>query len=325
LRFDFSHTKAVEEEELKKIELICNQQIQKACAVNFREVKLDKAMEITGLRAVFGETYPDPVRVVSVGPGIDNLLNDKKTPWGRQSSIEFCGGTHVANSKEIYKFVLLQEEGIAKGVRRIVAVTGPQAAVEATLKAQTLSVDLDGFRGMGPGADLDKCISDLRTKVTQDREVSLLMKTDILKSLDGLKKGSLTVGKAQTKQFEAQAKQDGTTLGAAAAQASGETFVGVVNAGAGCDDAKVLTSAMEVASKAAPDKALMLFSNNGGKLALLALVPKALQGKLSAKAWSTKVLDAIGGKGGGKDDKAQGQVADAAKLEEALKVAKSYP
>jgi len=325
LRFDFSHNKAVEEDELKKIEEICNLQIQKAASVNFREVALDKAKAITGLRAVFGETYPDPVRVVSVGPAIDNLLSDKATPWGRQASIEFCGGTHVANSKEIYKFVLLQEEGIAKGVRRIVAVTGPQAAVEATLKAQTLSVDLEPLRGMAPGTELDKCIADLRTKATQDREVSLLLKTDILKSLDGLKKGSLTAGKAQTKQFEAQAKQDGQALGAEAAQASGDTFVGVVNAGAGCDDAKVLGSAMEVAAKAAPAKALMLFSNNGGKLALLALVPKALQGKLSAKAWSDKVLAAIGGKGGGKDDRAQGQVADASKLDQAVGVAKSYP
>lgn len=50
--------------------------------------------------AVFGETYPDPVRVVSVGPKIDDLLTDKKTPWGMQNSVEFCGGTHVANSKD---------------------------------------------------------------------------------------------------------------------------------------------------------------------------------------------------------------------------------
>lgn len=324
LRFDFSHNKPVEPEELKKIEEICNQMVQKACVVHYRDVALDTAKAISGLRAVFGETYPDPVRVVSVGPKIDDLLTDKKTPWGLQNSVEFCGGTHVANSKEIYKFVLLQEEGIAKGIRRIVAVTGPQAAVEATLKAKSLSSDLDGFKGMSPGAELDKCIGDLRRRVTEDKEVSLLMKSDIMTELETLAKGSLKAGKAETKKFEGKAKEDGEKLGKEAAAASGETFVGVVQAGAGCDDAKVLTPAMEAAIKQCPSKAIMLMSNMGGKLAILAVVPKALAGKLSAKIWSGKVLDAIGGKGGGKDDRAQGQ-GDASKLDQALSTAKSYP
>eukprot|EP00930_Biecheleria_cincta_P065330 TRINITY_DN510_c0_g1_i3.p1 TRINITY_DN510_c0_g1~~TRINITY_DN510_c0_g1_i3.p1 ORF type:complete len:1020 (-),score=269.40 TRINITY_DN510_c0_g1_i3:72-3095(-) len=325
LRFDFSHNKPVEDSELRKIEEICNQQIQKACVVHYRDVALKKAQEITGLRAVFGETYPDPVRVVSVGPKIDDLLADKKTPWGSLSSIEFCGGTHVANSKEIYKFVLLKEEGTAKGIRRIIAVTGPQAAVEATLKAKSLSSDLEGFRGTPPGADLDKYIGELRTKVTQDAEVSLLIKTDILKELESLKKGSLKVGKEQTKLFEKAAAAEGERLGKEALAASGNTFVGVVHAGACCDDGKILTPAIEAAAKHCPDKAIMLFSNDGGKLALLAVSPKPLQGTISAKAWSTKVLDAIGGKGGGKDDKAQGQVPDGSKLDTALEAAKSFP
>eukprot|EP00439_Symbiodinium_sp_Y106_P069434 s756_g11.t4 len=324
LRFDFSHNKPVEPEELKKIEEICNQMVQKACVVHYRDVALDTAKAISGLRAVFGETYPDPVRVVSVGPKIDDLLSDKKTPWGLQNSVEFCGGTHVANSKEIYKFVLLQEEGIAKGIRRIVAVTGPQAAVEATLKAKSLSSDLDGFKGMSPGAELDKCIGDLRRRVTEDKEVSLLMKSDIMTELETLAKGSLKAGKAETKKFEGKAKEDGEKLGKEAAAASGDTFVGVVQAGAGCDDAKVLTPAMEAAIKQCPSKAIMLMSNMGGKLAILAVVPKTLAGKLSAKVWSGKVLDAIGGKGGGKDDRAQGQ-GDASKLDQALSTAKSLP
>lgn len=50
---------------------------------------------------MFGETYPDPVRVVSVGPKIDDLLTDKKTAWGLENSVEFCGGTHVSNSKDV--------------------------------------------------------------------------------------------------------------------------------------------------------------------------------------------------------------------------------
>lgn len=324
LRFDFAHPKPVEIDEMRKIEEICNQEIQKACAIHFREVQLEKAQNINGLRAVFGENYPDPVRVVSVGPTIDDLLGVSKTPWGMQASIEFCGGTHVANSKEIYKLVLLLEEGIAKGVRRIVAVTGPQAAVEATLKSKALRLEVDECRTLS-GALLDRRIADLRKTVGEDKEVSLIMKKDMMVEVEKLSGGQKEVGKAASKEFEKKARDIGSALGEEAKGASGKTFVGVVNAGAGCDDAKCLSAAMENFTKACPDKAVLLLSSAGGKTAVIVLVPKPLQGELSAKAWSTKVLDAIGGKGGGKDDKAQGQVADPSKLDAALAAAKSYP
>lgn len=324
LRFDFSHNKPVEVEEMRKIEEICNQEIQKAHVIHFREVELAKAEAINGLRAVFGEKYPDPVRVVSVGPKIDSLLSDAKTTWGAQHSIEFCGGTHVQNTNEIYKFVLLLEEGVAKGVRRIVAVTGPQAAVEATLKSKSLRGDVDEARTM-KGALLDKRIGELRNIVGEDKEVSYLMKKDMLVELDNLKVGTLKAGKEASKEQEKKAREVGTTLGQEASKAKGDTFVGVVDCGAGCDDGKCLGFAMEVASKACPDKAIFMASSAGGKLAVLALVPKALQGKLSAKAWTSKALDAVGGKGGGKDDRAQGQCPDPSKLDEAVALAKSYP
>jgi len=324
LRFDFSHNKPVEVEEMRRIEEICNQEIQKAHTIHFRDVALKNAEAINGLRAVFGEKYPDPVRVVSVGPTIDNLLSDGSTPWGSRHSIEFCGGTHVQNTTEIYKFVLLLEEGIAKGVRRIVAVTGPQAAVEATLKSKALRAEVDEAKTLA-GALLDRRIADLRKNVGEDKEVSLIMKKDMLTELDGLKVGQLKAGKEASKEFERRAREAGERLGREASAAGGKTFVGIVDAGDGCDDAKCLGFAMEVALKACSDKALMLLSNAGGKLAVLASVPKALVGELSAKAWSSKVLDAVGGKGGGKDDRAQGQAADPAKLDAAVATAKSYP
>lgn len=324
LRFDFSHSKPVEVEEMRKIEEICNQEIQKAHAIHFREVALAKAEAINGLRAVFGEKYPDPVRVVSVGPKIDSLLNDGKTPWGLQASIEFCGGTHVQNTNEIYKFVLLLEEGIAKGVRRIVAVTGPQAAVEATLKSKALRAEVDEARTL-KGMLLDKRIGDLRKNVGEDKEVSYIMKKDMLVELDNLKVGQLKAGKEANKEMEKKAREIGETLGKEAQGAKGDTFVGVVDCGPGCDDGKCVGFALEVVTKACPNKAIFLASNAGGKVAVLAAVPKALVGKLSAKAWTTKALDAVGGKGGGKDDRAQGQCADPSKFDAALAAAKSYP
>merc|ERR1740117_1722435 len=207
-----------------------------AMSINCRNVQLDKAKAIGGLRAVFGETYPDPVRVVSVGPAIDDLLAKLDNPWGLKHSIEFCGGTHVANTSEIYKFVIQVEEGVAKGVRRIVAVTGPQAAVQATLKSKALSCDVDECKTLS-GALLDKKIAELRFKIDNDKELSLVLKRNMCTDLDTVKTGQLKAGKAQTKEFEAKAKEIGDRLGEEAKKSAGFAFVGVVDAGAGFDDA----------------------------------------------------------------------------------------
>lgn len=322
LRFDFSHPDKVSDENLAKIELICNQEIQKKLAVNWQEVPLDQAKAIGGLRAVFGEVYPDPVRVVSVGPSVPDMLAKPDKSWGSGASIEFCGGTHVSNSAEIYKFVLISEEGIAKGIRRIVAVTSGQAAVEASLKAQKFRVEVDEARTLA-GALLDKKISEMRTSLQEEKEIALLMRRDMLTEIDKLKSSTLKAGKAVAKEAEKNAKAEGERLASEAASA-GEAFVGIVNAGGG-DDAKMLGVAMDVLSKKVKDKGLCLLSNAGGKVAVLAVVPKALTSRMSAKKWSDQVLQAIGGKGGGNDEKAQGQGADAAKLDAGLSAAKSYP
>lgn len=196
--------------------------------------------------------------------------------------------------------------------------------MEATLKTKALSCEVEEAKSLS-GALLDRRIADLRQKVGVDKEVSLILKKDMLAELDNLKEGQVKAGKEAAKEFEKKAREAGDRIGQEAKTASGDTFVAVVDAGAGCDDAKVLGFAMEAASKVCPDKGLLLLSNAGGKLAILAAVPSGLVGKLSAKAWSSKVLDAIGGKGGGKDDRAMGQSQDPSKVGAALEVARSYP
>src|SRR5690606_9663881 len=88
---------------------------------------LAPAKKINTLRAVFGETYPDPVRIVSIGAPVDALLGAPTDAKWMERSVEFCGGTHLARTGEAAAFALVSEEGVSKGVRRIVALTGEAA------------------------------------------------------------------------------------------------------------------------------------------------------------------------------------------------------
>eukprot|EP00746_Dinoflagellata_sp_MGD_P000043 gnl/MRDRNA2_/MRDRNA2_100083_c0_seq1.p1 gnl/MRDRNA2_/MRDRNA2_100083_c0~~gnl/MRDRNA2_/MRDRNA2_100083_c0_seq1.p1 ORF type:complete len:1021 (-),score=292.26 gnl/MRDRNA2_/MRDRNA2_100083_c0_seq1:89-3064(-) len=320
LRFDFAHNSPIKDDELRKIEEIVNNEIQKSSTVYWQNCALGDAQSINGLRAVFGEKYPDPVRVVSVGPEINKMIADTKTPYGRQASVEFCGGTHVQNTKEIYKLCLLLEEGVAKGVRRIVAVTGAQAAVEATLKAKAIQVEITECRSM-QGALQDKTISELRNKVQVDKEVAMIMKKDMLNELENMKAGTVKDKKDAAKGAEKAAREKGTEFGEKAASA-GKGSVFVLEDVEG-DDAKLVSWALDSATKKCADKGIMIMVK-GAKIAIACQVPKDLAGSLSAKAWCQSALDACGGKGGGNDTKAQGQSADTGKMDAAVSAAKKF-
>lgn len=112
LRFDFTYSKPLTEEQKSKIEQHINQQITKALPVKKETMSLKDAKN-KGALAFFGEKYPeDNVRVINIG--------DKE-------SIELCGGTHVDNTNAIQAFVIVQEENISAGVRRIQAIVGQEA------------------------------------------------------------------------------------------------------------------------------------------------------------------------------------------------------
>ena len=105
LRFDFSHPKALSNEELSKIEDFVNSVISLGVNVSTNIMSVDEAKK-KGAMALFGEKYGDEVRVVSMG----------------EVSMELCGGTHVSSSAEIGTFLITKESGVSAGVRRIEAV-----------------------------------------------------------------------------------------------------------------------------------------------------------------------------------------------------------
>ncbi len=117
LRFDFTAAKALTIAQVKAVEGAANDMIGKNEEVFAKESPLAVAKTIQGLRAVFDETYPDPVRVVSIGVPVTNMEADPTGPAGAGTSVEFCGGTHLRRAGHIGDFIIASEEAIAKGVR----------------------------------------------------------------------------------------------------------------------------------------------------------------------------------------------------------------
>ena len=98
LRFDFSHKAQISLPDINKIENMSIDWIKKNVKVYGKDMDLKSAQKIPGLRAVFGETYPDPVRVVSLEFSVDEISADIENPKWRKTSIELCGGTCVSLS-----------------------------------------------------------------------------------------------------------------------------------------------------------------------------------------------------------------------------------
>ncbi len=159
LRFDFSHGKSLSDDELARVETLVNNEIEKRHKVYAETAPQEQALKINGLRAVFGEKYPPMVRVVSIGAPVKELLADPAHEKWRQYSIEFCGGTHLSNSEQARAFTIAAEESVSKGIRRIVALTGP-AASSATEAAATMDASIAKARAASD-ADLPPLIASL--------------------------------------------------------------------------------------------------------------------------------------------------------------------
>ena len=122
LRFDFANPGAVSAEQLERIERIANEKIVEAGPVRWENMPLGEARK-TGAMMLFGEKYPDVVRVVSVG----------------EFSKELCGGTHLTSAGQIGLLKVVAEESVAAGIRRVTALTGPAALEHVNRRDTALS------------------------------------------------------------------------------------------------------------------------------------------------------------------------------------------
>jgi alanyl-tRNA synthetase len=293
LRFDFSYKKALTAAQLKEVEGICQRTVKEAQIVTSRMMPLEDAKKIKGVRAVFGEVYPDPVRVISIGD---------------DTSVEFCGGTHLENTAEAEAFVLVEETAVAKGIRRVTAVT-KEAAVEAQevgKKFQKIVEDAEQLSTETP--DLDKTAGAIR-KDLDSAFLSASLKTDLRARIEGIQK------KATDAKKKALQKRVDTCLNEVkkdvqeALNSNKKVLVLNVDISA---DSKASQRVMNAVKDLAPDIAFLGLSEeepgSGGKLMAFASVPESLVGAgLRADEWVRAALDSCGGRGGGRPGNAQGQ------------------
>jgi alanyl-tRNA synthetase len=110
LRFDFSHEAPMTAEQIKKVEEIVNQQIEKNFSVFMETMGLEEAVS-SGAIALFGEKYEQQVKVYTVGNSVSDYF-----------SKEVCGGPHIEKTGTLGKFQIQKEQSSSAGVRRIRAV-----------------------------------------------------------------------------------------------------------------------------------------------------------------------------------------------------------
>ena len=139
LRFDFSHNKALSNDEISSIEKIISNEIELNISSKQKVTSYKKAID-SGALAFFDEKYDDEVRVINIG----------------SKSVELCGGTHIANTSSIRLFKIIGESSVSTGVRRVEAVTGE----EAYKLYQNLYSDIKDL-----SKTLDANPSDLKTKI----------------------------------------------------------------------------------------------------------------------------------------------------------------
>jgi len=286
LRFDVSHPKPVNDDELLDVEADVNAQIAANADVTTRLMDPESAVE-AGAMALFGEKYGDEVRVVSMGADPENDF----------FSTELCGGTHVKRTGDIGVFKILSETAVGSGVRRIEALTGAGARAYFAETEKALQEAAKELKSQPADVPVRvKALLDERRKL--ERELA-----------DARKKLAMGGGAASG------------DAGGDVEDVNGVKFSGRILDGV---PAKELKGLVDDIKKQIGSGVVAVISNTDGKASLVVGVTDDLTDKLDAVALVRAGSEAVGGKGGGgRPDMAQAGGPDASKAAEAMAAIKA--
>ena len=338
LRFDFANNEAVSAEAVQKIEQECVTRIQAGSPVKAEVIPMEEARS-KGAMMLFGEKYPDPVRMVSIG----------------DFSKELCGGTHVKNTADIGGFEIITEEASSTGIRRIVAVTGEKAkrnasqtisfiweageilgvaesdVVEATgnllTYVKTLKKQAGGGKDAGKLSKPNKAGTVLEYNNKRDalKQVARLLNVQTSTVLNRLRALNIEI-ETLNQQIENMVDTSNLTADSLMEQAidiGGVQTIVMETPGAGPD---LMRKLIDQLRKKHSGLAIFLASIQGtDKVALLAGLGKDVVGKgMSAGDWVKNVAPTVGGGGGGRPDFAQAGGKQPEKINVALDAARDY-
>lgn len=286
LRFDFTHTKPMSQDEIAQVEALANAVVLQNAPVETHLMALEDAKQ-SGAMALFGEKYGDEVRVVSMGNPVAGPKGNKA--W----SVELCGGTHARRTGDIGLVKVTSEGGSSAGVRRIEALTASGARDYLAAHDEQLREAAAVLR--------------VRPEDVVDRLKALM---DEKKQLE-----------RQLSDAKKQAALGGSAGGGDAATAmraiAGINYLPLNLSGVDTKDLKSLAEE----KLASLGSGIVAVANNGadGKLGIVVAVTKDLTSKFSAVDLVRVASESVGGKGGGgRPDMAQAGGPDGAKAGSAL-------
>ncbi len=291
LRFDFSNPEAVGRERLRAIERTVNERILEAEAIRWSTMPIEEAKKL-GAMALFGEKYPEVVRVVEMG----------------EFSRELCGGTHLDNTGQIGLFKVVGEESVSAGTRRISALTGAAA------------LDL-------VGVEEDQLADAAAVLKTSTRDVGTRLRA-LLEEVKILKKQASQLKAAAASTAHTSSTADATlALGPRALLEQKSVEIGgakvvVESRGDAAPDA--LRQTIDELRRVQPEGlAVLLVSVVDGKVNLAAgVTPDLVARGLHAGNWLKHVAPLVGGGGGGRPDMAQAGGKDPSKIQDAIGAAR---